>query len=124
MDSVPGLYEQLVTREIKRSLESLNPAQVADSKVICLIGHCDMGGRNVQGFVLAEKTDSLRLQEMGADGIDRHRISSNDQSFILPDIPPVEKVRSPPVKLRCEATENIQTRLSFYDGVSPNFTQR
>ena len=29
MDSVPGLYEQLVTQEIKRSLESLNPVQVA-----------------------------------------------------------------------------------------------
>src|SRR6516162_6771853 len=29
MDSVPGLYEQLVTQELKRLLESLNPAQVA-----------------------------------------------------------------------------------------------
>jgi superfamily II DNA or RNA helicase/HKD family nuclease len=29
MDSVPGLYERLVTQELKRLLESLNPAQVA-----------------------------------------------------------------------------------------------
>jgi hypothetical protein len=83
-----------------------------------------MDGGNIQSPVFAEKPDPLCLKEMGTDCIYSYGIGSNDQSFVRPNVSPVEKIGSPSKELGREATEDIQAGLSLYDGVSPNFSQR
>src|SRR4030042_5238726 len=99
-------------------------AQVTAPEVIFFICRHDMDRGNIQRLVFSEKGDPLYLEEMGTYCIDSHRIGPHDQSFIGPNVSFVEKMGSPPIKLRCQDTEDIQASLSLYNGVSPYFAQR
>jgi hypothetical protein len=83
-----------------------------------------MDGRNIQSFIFPEKGDPFRLEEMCTHCVNGHGISSYDQSFIGPNISPVKKIGSSTIKLGRDGAEDIQTSLSLYDRVGPNFAQR
>ena len=41
-------------------------------------------GRDIEGTIISEMGGPLGLQEMGSDGIDRHRVRSDDEPFVGP----------------------------------------
>jgi len=58
-----------------------------------------MGGGIIERFIFLEVSNALELKQACSHGIERHRILSDEETFVFGDEPSIKVMGSPVVKL-------------------------